>query len=69
MGVLPEHLISSFEECPDDLTLYYIEGKEGWSSPTVTVGGVEYRTAAQSLTSLLTKSAGARIIIMEKFFA
>ena len=40
MGVLPEYLISSFEECPDDLTLYYIEGKEGWSSPTVTVGGV-----------------------------
>lgn len=45
MGDLPEHLISSFEECLDDLTLYYVEGKEGWTSPTVTIEGVEYRTA------------------------
>ena len=44
-GDLPERVISSFAYCADDLTLYYVEGKKGWTSPTVTIEGVEYRTA------------------------
>lgn len=44
-GSTPDMLSGIFDNTHPSLTLHYIEGKSGWSYPTITINGITYNTA------------------------
>lgn len=45
-GDLPDYFAKAFADSADQITFYYLEGASGWTSPTMELSGVTYKTAS-----------------------